>query len=307
VVPPIRIRDNMQLQPNQYAVKIKGLVVATGEAVPGHLLAIDSGAVTEKIHGIATKEPAFGLPALWINEEQRATAEMRNYTVVPPTSVMATYLTEVIKRHADELLTRQEVNRLLDTLKERAPKLVDELIPSVIKPGELQSILQHLLRERVPIRDLETILESAGDWASRTKDPEILTEYVRHALARTICHLHRTDGGVIHCLTLDPQLEELISGNVQTAEGRSVLALAPTLQRKVVEAIRAKVEEVMPRCGGHTPVILCAPQVRVWVRRLIETSMASVPVLSYNEIVRGVSVESKGMVVLHEEAADHTG
>ncbi len=307
VVPPIRIRDNIQLQPNQYVVKLKGIEIARGEAVTGHLLAIDSGAVTDKVAGIETKEPAFGLPALWIKEDDRPQAEMRNYTVVPPTSVMATHLTEIIKRHADELMTRQEVNRLLDNLRERSPKLVEEVVPNILKPGDIQSVLQNLLRERIPVRDLETILEAMGDWAPRTKEPEILTEYVRHALARTICQLHRNDEGRINCLTFDPALEEMIAGNVKTTEGRTMLALAPAVQRTIVEAIRNAVEDALPSCGGATPVLLCSPQVRVWVRRMIEASMDSVAILSYNEIVRDVEMESRGMVVLNEESANHTG
>jgi flagellar biosynthesis protein FlhA len=301
VVPPIRIRDNIQLQPNQYSVKIKGIEVARGEAVPGHLLAIDSGAVTEPIHGIETQEPAFGLPALWIREDQRQHAEVRHYTVVPPTSVLSTHLTEIIKRHSDELLTRNEVNRLLDNLKERSPKLVEEIVPNVLKPGEIQAVLQALLRERVPIRDLETIVETMGDWAARTKEPEILTEYVRHALARTLCQQHRGDSGRINCLTLDPAVEELIAGNVQSSETRSMLALAPALQRKIVDAIRAAVERALPACGGATPVLLCPPPIRPWVRRMIESTLDQVAVLSYNEIVRDVEIESRGMVMLDEE------
>ncbi|MCB9851305.1 MAG: flagellar biosynthesis protein FlhA [Phycisphaerales bacterium] len=307
VVPPIRIRDNIQLQPNQYSVKIKGIEIARGEAVPGHLLAIDSGAVTDAIHGIETKEPAFGLPALWVREDQRQQAELRHYTVVPPTSVMATHLTEIIKRHADELLTRNEVNRLLDNLRERSPKLVEEVVPNVLKPGEIQGVLQILLRERVPIRDLETIVETMGDWSARTKEPEILAEYVRHGLARTICQQHRSDQGRINCLTLDPSLEELIAGNVQSSENRSMLALAPALQRKIVAAIRDAVEKAMPACGGATPVLLCPPQIRPWVRRMIEGALDQVAVLSYNEIVRDVEIESRGMVVLDEEPTNRTG
>jgi flagellar biosynthesis protein FlhA len=306
VVPPIRIRDNIQLRPNQYSVKLKGIEIARGESIAGHLLAIDSGTVTDKMHGIETKEPAFGLPALWIKEDQRQYAEMRNYTVVPPTSVLATHLTEIIKRHADELLTRQEVNRLLDNLRERSPKLVEEVVPSVLKPGEIQAVLQNLLRERIPIRDLETIIETMGDWAPRTKEPEILTEYVRHALGRAICQLHRTEQGHIDCVTFDPRVEELISGNIQSSEGRTMLALAPAVQRRIVEAIRKTVEKAMPLCGGSTPAILCPPQIRLWVRRMIESTMDNVAVLSYNEIVRDVEVDSRGMVILDEEPANHT-
>ncbi len=302
VVPPIRIRDDIQLQPNWFQVKLKGLAVGEGEVMPGHLLAMDPGTVSERIHGIETTEPAFGLPALWIDESQRHEAEHRNYTVVEPSSVIATYLTELIKRHADELLTRQEVNRLIDHLRERAGRLVEEVIPDVLKPGEIQRVLQMLLRERVPIRDLESIIETIADVAPRTKDPEILTEYARHALARALCHRHKSDDGRIHCIALDPSLEELIGKGLERTEHGTILTLPPALQTRIVNAIRAQVEEVTPTLGGRPPVLLCPPQVRPWVRRMIETQMPSVAVLSYNEVIRGFEVESHGMVILKDEA-----
>ncbi|MCP4593139.1 MAG: flagellar biosynthesis protein FlhA [bacterium] len=304
VVPPIRIRDNLQLQPNEYKVKLKGLEINLGEVMPGHLLAIDSGAVSSRISGVEAKEPAFGLPALWITPEQRHEAEHRNYTVVEPTSVLATHLTELIKRHADELLTRHEVNRLLDNLKERSPKLVEEAVPNVIKPGELQAVLQNLLREGIPVRDLETILETLADWAPRTKDLEVLTEYARNALARTICHLYRGPSGKINCITLDPQLEELINANLQRSEQGTYQAMPPRMQQKIVEAIREVVERATADNVGQTPTLLCPPQIRIWVRRMIEAVVPNVPVMSYNEVVRGVELESKGMVVFDGESQD---
>ncbi|MCK4658350.1 MAG: flagellar biosynthesis protein FlhA [Phycisphaerae bacterium] len=304
VVPPIRMRDNVQLQPNEYVVKLKGLEIARGEIMPGHLLAIDSGTVTSRVGGVETKEPSFGLPALWITDDQRHEAEHKNYTVVEPTSVLATHLTEVIKQHADELLTRNEVARLLDNLKERSPKLIEETVGEVVKPGEIQAVLQNLLREGVPIRDLETILETLADWAPRTKDLEVLTEYARNALARTICHLHRSPEGKINCITLDPKLEELINANLQRSEQGTFQAMPPQVQQRVVEAIRATVQRAMVEGMGHPPVLLCPPQIRVWVRRMIEPVLSSVAVMSYNEVVRGVELESKGMVVLDEKPED---
>jgi flagellar biosynthesis protein FlhA len=307
VVPPIRIRDNIQLAPNAYTAKIKGLEVGQGEVMPGHLLAIDAGMVTEKIHGIETREPSFQLPALWIEPDQRHDADHRNYTVVEPTSVLATHLTEIIKRHADELLTRQEVSRLLDHLRERSPKLLEELIPNVVKPGELQRVLQNLLRERVPIRDLETILETIGDWAGRTKDTDILTEYARNALARTICHQQRADDGKILCITLDPQLEEMINAHLERSDRGTALTMAPAVQSRIVAAIRSQVEKVIGSALGRTPVILCTPQIRMWVRRMIEPVLPQVAVLGYNEVVRGIEVEAKGMVTLSNEAENVSG
>ncbi|MCH7924557.1 MAG: flagellar biosynthesis protein FlhA [Planctomycetes bacterium] len=304
VVPPIRIRDDIQLQPNEFRVKIKGLEYGTGEVMPGHLLAIDSGSVSERINGMDTVEPTFGLPALWIGEEQRHEAEHRNYTVVEPSSVIATYLTELIRRHADELLTRQEVNRLLDNLKETAGKLVEEVIPDVLKPGELQRVLQALLRERVPIRDLETILETVSDWCGRTKDSEILTEYARNALARSLCQQHKGADGRIHCITLDPALEETVSKGLDRTETGTVLVLSGELQTKIVEAIRTRVDSATAANKGRPPVILVPPLIRAWIRKMIEVQLPSLSVLSYNEIVRGFEVESHGMVTLTNETED---
>ncbi len=302
VVPPIRIRDDIQLQSNEFQVKLRGLEIGRGEVLPGHLLAIDAGAVTEKISGVETTEPAFGLPALWISERQRHDAEHRNYTVVEPSSVISTYLTELVRRHAEELLTRQEVNRLLDHLRERASKLVEEVIPAVLKPGEVQRVLQALLRERVPVRDLESILETIADVAARTKDVEILAEYARNALARTLCHQHKADDGRIHCVTLDPALEQLISKGVERSEHGAVMALPPQVQTKIVSAIRAEVDKAGPAARGRPPVVLTSPQIRLWVRKMLEVRLPAVAVLSYNEIVRGFEVESHGMVVLTDEA-----
>ncbi|UCG33019.1 MAG: flagellar biosynthesis protein FlhA [Phycisphaerales bacterium] len=309
VVPPIRIRDNIQLEPNQYVTKIRGMEVARGEVMPGQLLAIDSGMVTDPIGGIETKEPAFGLPALWISDQDRHVAEHRNYTVVEPSSVMATHLTEVIRSHAAELLTREEVHRLLDNLKERSPKVVEELVPEVMKPGEVQKVLQALLRERVPIRDLETILETLADWAARTKDADVLTEYVRNALARTICQQYRDPGEPggppkIHCITLDPKVEDLLNAHLDRSETGSVLTISPAVQNQLVSAVREQIDEAIKLSGGRTVVILCSPQVRAWVRRMIEPGMPQIGVLAYNEIVRGLEVVSHGMVVLPNELAD---
>lgn len=301
IVPPIRIRDDVQLPPNQFRIKLKGMEVGRGEALPGHLLAINTGMVSVPISGTETTEPAFGLPATWIMPEQRHEAEHRNYTVVEPSSVVGTYLTEIIKRHADELLTRQEVNRLLDNLKERSPKLVEELVPEVVKPGELQRVLQALLRERVPIRDLEAILEAVGDVAPRSRDTEILTEYARHAISRTLCLQHRAEDGRIHCITLDPQVEELIARGIERSDRGAAMILAPAMQTKIVAAIRKQWESASAALRGRSPVLLCPPNIRAWVRRLIEVAIPGAAVLSYNEIVRGVEIESHGMVVLADE------
>lgn len=298
IVPPIRVRDHLKLEPNRYTLKIKGVEVARGECMPGFLLAIDNGMVTDRVTGIDTVEPAFGLPALWINEDQKADAEQRNYTVVPASSVLATHLTEIIRKHSDELLSRQQTHRLLDALREKSPKAVEDVIPEIIKPGELQRVLQGLLRERVPIRDLETILETLAEWAPRSKDPDILIEYCRNALARTICQLYKDDRNVIQVVTLDPKLEDLLGAHVERSERGSYLSLPPQTQGRIVTAIRERVEQGSTQAAGAVVVVLCSPQVRMWVRRLIEQAMPHVPVLAYNEIVRGIEVQSLGLVVL---------
>ena len=298
IVPPIRVRDHLKLEPNGYTIKIKSVGVARGELMPGYLLAIDSGMVSSPIAGIDTREPAFGLPALWVTQDQRADAEQRNYTVVPCSSVLATHLTEVIKRHADELLSRQQTHRLLDTLKEKAPKAVEGVVPEIIKPGELQRVLQNLLRERLPIRDLETILETMADWAPRTKDTDVLTEYVRNALARTICQLYKDDKNVIRVITLDPKIEDLLNAHVERNDRGSYLSLPPETQNRLVSAVRAQIEQASGKAAGQTVAVLCSPQIRMWVRRLIEPVLPHIPVLAFNEIVRGIEVQSLGLVVL---------
>jgi flagellar biosynthesis protein FlhA len=294
VVPPIRIRDNMQVDPTAYVIKLRGNPLASGNVYPGQYLAMDSGAASGKLHGVETREPAFGLPAVWIPEAQRSQAEMMNYTVVEASGVLATHITEVVKSNAAELVTREEVAALIKQLKEKAPALVEEVIPSQIKPGELQKVLHNLLRERVPIRDLETILEVLSEWASKTKDLEVLTEAVRHGLARTICNQYRDEGNTIHCVTLEPALEDTINGYVERNERGSFLTLPPQIARQISENVAASVAKLMQQ--GFHGVVLCSPQVRAHVRRLIETSLPAVAVLSYNEIVKGMSVESVGIV-----------
>ncbi len=302
IVPPIRIRDNVTLQPNQYAIKLRGATIARGELMPGYLLAIDSGVVGEPVHGIETTEPAFGLKALWIPEADRSTAEHRSYTVVEPSAVLATHLTELIRRHAAGLLTRQDLSRLIENLKERSPKLVEEIIPEQLKMGELQAVLSQLLRERVPVRDLETVLETLGDWASRTKDPEVLSEYVRNALARSICEQYADGEGALHCVTLDPALEDAINAHVERSERGSYLTLPPNTAGRIVSSIRDAVEAATGKSGGKPPVILASPQVRQWVRRVIESAMPNVAVLGFNEVVRGVNVRTHGMVAFSNES-----
>jgi flagellar biosynthesis protein FlhA len=299
IVPPIRIRDNLQLGVNDYVVKIKGQKVAKGETYPEQFLAMDNGATSGPIIGATqTTEPAFGLPAYWITEPQRRQAELLNYTVVEATAVLATHLTEIVKSHAYELLTRQEVKNLVDNLKARVPALVEEVIPTQIKPGELQKVMQNLLRERVPVRDLETILETLGDYASRTKDVDVLTEYVRNALSRSICKQYVDEQDRIWCLTLDPAMEDLINGHIERNERGMTNTMPPQTAQQIVQKIGAKTQELTQT--GRQAVVLCNPAIRQALRRMLEPSLPHVAVLSFNEIVSEVAVEAVALVGMND-------
>lgn len=296
IVPPVRIRDNMRIAANDYAVKIRGQTVAAGVTYPEQFLAMDNGATSGPIPAAEqTVEPAFGLPAYWITESQRSQAELMNYTVVEATSVLATHLTEVIKRYAYELLTRQEVKNLIENLKQRAPALVEEVIPTQIKPGELQRVMQNLLRERVPVRDLETIIETLGDWSSRTKDLDVLTEYCRNALARTICKQYVDETDKLWCVTLDPAVEDLLIGHTDREKGGTTMP--PQTQQAITKRIAEKVSELTQL--GRSAVVVCSPQIRSGLRRMIENAIPQVAVLGYNEIVPEVAVEAVGLVSLN--------
>ena len=300
VVPSVRIRDNVRLGANDYSIKIKGVEVASGKAYPDQFLAVDSGATTGKITGEQTTEPAFGLPAFWIPAGRTEQAEMANYTVVDASSVLATHLTEVIKTHASELLTRQELNSLLETVKERAPAVVEEVVGGTLKAGDVQKVLQGLLEERVPIRDMETILETLGDWGNRTQDIDVLTEYVRHALARTICNQYRDEDGRVRCVTLDPALEDTVNRHVERADHGTFLTLPPATADQIVRAVSAQLEKLT--LVAAPPVVLSSPQVRAPLRRLLIASVPNIVILAYNEIVKGIQIESVGMATIEQPA-----
>jgi len=304
VMPPVRIRDNVQLEPEHYRVRIRANVVAEGRVRTSKLLAMDPGIAQGPLDGEPTKEPAFGLDAWWIDPNLRARAETRNFTVVEPTNVIATHLSEITKAHAPELLSREEVNNLIEGLKERAPKLVEETIPSAVKPGELQKILQALLRERVPIRDLETIVETIAEWAPKTNDPDVLVEYVRNALRRTICHQYAAPadaessgasaGLKLVCVALDPTLEDQINAYIDRGPGGMTL----TMPARVAEAIAARITEGLDRlsAAGHPPVVVASPQVRAAVRQILEHRVPGVAVLGYNEVASGIEVETLSLI-----------
>ena len=294
IVPVIRIRDNIQLKPNEYIIKIKGNTVARGELLLHHYLAMSPGTEDETITGIETREPAFGLPALWIDEATRERAELAGYTVVDPPSVVATHLTEVIKKHAHELVGRQETKTLIDSVKEHYPTLVEELIPGTLTIGDVQKVLAKLLREKISIRDLVTIFETLADYGKWTKDPDVLTEYVRQSLSRQITQQYAGSGGPVKVITLSPATEKKIAEAVQQTEHGSYLALDPvsaqTIQRLVTEHANRMAQ------SGQQPIVLTSPAVRMHVRNLIERSLQDIPVLSYSELEPNVEVQSVGVV-----------
>jgi flagellar biosynthesis protein FlhA len=288
----------MQLKSTEYRIKIRGSVIAQGQTKPDKLLAMDSGLATGRIDGEPTREPAFGLDAVWIEPAMKVRAETMNYTVVDPTSVVATHLTEVVKQHAAELLTREEVANLLEAVKQKSPKLIEETVPTVIKTGELQKILQNLLRERVPIRDLESILETVADWGTKTKDLDVLTEYVRNALRRAICQIYAapSDAGRsrIVCVTLDPALEDTINGYVDRSASGTIVSMPARIATEIAGLIGGALRQVTN--AGHLPVVIASPQVRAVVRQIIEPHIPTIAVLGYNEIVPGIDVESLALV-----------
>ncbi len=298
VMPPVRIRDNMQLPPGEYRVKIRGNPVASGSVESNKLMAMDSGLTTGPVDGIPTREPAFGLDAWWIEKSQRARAEARNYTVVDPTSVLATHITEVVKAHADELLTRQEVSNLLEGLKAKAAKLVEDTVPAIVKLGDLQKILQALLRERVAVRDMETILETIADWGAKTNDADVLVEYVRNALRRGICAQYAApddDGKLtLVCVTLDPALEDQIDAYIERGGHGTSLHMPARVARQIAEKVAAQLQLVAAR--GRLPVVIASPPVRAVVHQIVAPHVPGLAVLGYNEVVPGIEVESVGLV-----------
>jgi flagellar biosynthesis protein FlhA len=302
VVPPVRIRDDITYSPNEYSINIKGVRISGGEIQPRSLLAFDPGYAEGEIEGIDTVEPAFGLPAKWISENQRERAELMGYTVVEPAPVLITVLTEIIKSHAHEILTRQDTQTLIDQLKEKSPTVVDELIPEAMKVGGVQKALQNLLKERVPIRDMQTILETMADFAGVTTEPDILTEYVRTALGRTICQLYQNDEGNIPVLTIAPELEQQISEAIHSTAAGIKVILPPETTNQLFEQLTEGIDTMVS--NSQQPVVLAAPTIRLGFRRLTEATFPSLTVLSYNEIVPGVEVFSVGMVSLNDVYAN---
>jgi flagellar biosynthesis protein FlhA len=294
VIPVVRIRDNIQLQPNEYRLKIKGNEMARGELLLDHYLAMSPGIEDESVEGIDTIEPSFGLPAKWITEEMKEQAEIFGYTVVDPPSVVSTHITEVIKSNAHELLGRQETKQLIDHLRESYPILVEEATPNPLSVGEIQKVLGKLLKENVSIRNLPVIFETLADYGKVTTDTEILAEYVRQALARQITNQYARAGETLKVITLSGRVEKMIAEGVQQTEHGNYLSLDPAVSQGILESIASQVEQLS--IMEQTPIILCSPAVRMYVRQLTERYFSQIPVLSYNELEANVEVQSVGVV-----------
>jgi flagellar biosynthesis protein FlhA len=294
IMPKVRIRDNMRLEQNQYRIKIADVPVAQGAVYPTMLLAMDSGATSGKVAGLATREPAFNSPATWIEPGVRDQAEMFGYTVVEPVSVLATHLTEVVRKHADEILNRDATKHLIDELKKTSPAAVDELIPGQMKLAEVQQIMHMLLREQVPIRQLGPILETLGEYAPRTKDAVLLVEYVRHRLARSICSRYRDKENRLYVVTLDPALEDRIRAGIEHSERGMFIRMSPQAVEATCRAIGAEIEKLT--LASHPPVLLVSPQIRAGLKQMTAAQLPRLVVLSFNEITRDTLIESVALV-----------
>jgi flagellar biosynthesis protein FlhA len=296
IVAPIHIQDNIRLKPGEYAILLKGNEVARSELMANYYLAMDPGTVEEKVEGVATNEPTYGLPALWIKENVKERAISNGYTVVNAATVMTTHLSDVIRRHAHELLGRQEVQELLDNLKDTHPKVVEELVPHLLPLGAVVKVLQNLLKEQVPIRDLLAILEALADWAPMAKDTDILTEYARQALARTITRLHQPESGDMSVLNLGQHLEAGLAEGIQKSEHGHYLVLSPARVEKIVRQLAGQVEKFATL--NVRPIVLCSAHVRPYFKRLIDRYFPDLTVLSYDELLPNIKLRSLGMVEL---------
>ncbi|GAA0178064.1 flagellar biosynthesis protein FlhA [Clostridium sediminicola] len=298
VIRPIRIRDNLMLSHNEYSIKIRGIEVAKGTIIYNKLLVMDPGSDNIDLEGIPTVEPAFGLPALWVDEKQKDMAEIKGYTVVDPTTVLITHLKEVIKLHSHELITRQDVNELVEGIKEENSAVVEELIPDLLSLGEVQKILQNLLRENVSIRDMVTILETLADYAVNTKDIELLTEYVRYKLGRSIVMEFLDTNKKLNVITIHPQIEKLIGDNIQKSIQGSFPAIDPNINTRILQKIHSNIDNLAMQ--GKEAVVLAAPKIRPAFKRMIEIAFPKVPVISLNEIPNYIDIEAVGMVKLDD-------
>ena len=299
IVPPVRIRDNIQLGPNEYLVKIKGIDAGDGELMMGSYLAMNPGNVSQQVVGIKTVEPAFGLPALWITESQKENAELAGYTVVELPSVLVTHLTEIIRQNAGEILTRQDVKTLVDNVKTHSPAVVEEVIPALLSLGDVQQVLVNLLSENVSIRDLATILEILANATKISKEQGFLTEQCRLGLAKHICKQYVNEENTIPVITMDPQIEQVLEASLQDTERGPRLVMRPDLVGRIIDATQLAIEDVSAL--GETPILLCSPNIRFPFKKLLESSFPNLIVLSYSEIVNGVNISSLTSLNVHED------
>jgi flagellar biosynthesis protein FlhA len=295
VIPPVRIHDEVDLDSHEYVCKVRGTEVARGRVMAGHKLAMDPGDAVGNLSGIPTTEPAFGLPAVWIADSQHSEAEALGYTVVDAESVIVTHLTETIRAHAAQLLTRQDVRQLLDQLKESNEAVVTEVVPDILSLGEIQRVLQTLLSEAVSIRDLGAIVEAVGDKARITRDTGLLAEYARQALGRAITAPHLGADQTLRAITLDPSIEQEVATSITATTDGEFLALEPSRAQALLGAVRAQADHASA-LGGIRPVLLCSARVRRHIRRLVESAVPHLAVCSYNEIASGISVETIGVI-----------
>ena len=298
VVPIIRLRDNIQLNPNQYIIKIKGIQVSEGEILFDHYMAMNPGFVEDEITGIPTLEPAFHLEAMWITESQRERAESLGYTVVDPPSIIATHLTEIIKQHLDELLTRQDVQNLIDNIKENHKTLVDELVPKLLGVGDIQKVLQNLLKEGISIRDLVTIFETLADYAATSRDTDILTEYVRQSLKRAISNKYFGDEDMTTVVTLDPKIEQMIMGSIKQTEQGAYISMDPATTKSILKSTETEVKKLENK--GQAPIIITSPIVRMYFKKLTNDYFKDLIVISYNEIDSNIELKSVGVVTIDD-------
>jgi flagellar biosynthesis protein FlhA len=297
VIPSVRLKDSSQINPNQYEIKLKGETVVGGEVLIDHYLALEPEEIEEGdvVEGIETIEPAFGMPAKWISEDRKIKAEMAGYTLIDPTSVIITHLAEVIRAHAYELLTRNEVKRMLENLRKRNEIIVDDTIPGILTLTEFQKILRNLLREGVPVNDLETILETLADYGPLVKDSDILTEYVRQSLKRTITHRF-SEAGQMKVMSLDGELENLIINSVKKMDGGAYLALEPDTIQRIITSTTEKINQM--KQVVQPAIVLTSPVVRVYFKKLLDQFSPEVVVLSFNDIDSGVQIQSLGTIAI---------
>ena len=296
ILPPVHIQDNMQLKPGEYSILIKGNDIAHGDMMVNHFLAMNADNPEDKIDGVPTKEPTYGLPAVWIREEAKERAISKGYTVVDLSTVLTTHLSEVIKRHGYEFLGRQEVQQLLDALSESHPKVVEELVPNLLPLGALVKVLQNILKEQIPVRDLLTILETLADWSPMTKDIDALTEHVRQSLSRTITRIHQSDDGSITVVTLGHSIEKILAESIQQSEHGNFINIDPNVAQRIIESLTQYIEKFSSI--NHQPIVLCSALIRTHFKKLADRFIRNLTVLSYNELLNNINIQSLGTVEL---------